>query len=106
MTTNTAPTKELGHGGLTVTPWNSLYDETEEVAALAWPQCIDVYDRMRNDAQIAALFLALLLPIYRYEWYIDPNGAEDNIVQHVCRRCRPTHSWSRTRAPRTRKGTF
>jgi hypothetical protein len=83
MTTNTAPTKELGHGGLTVTPWNSLYDETEEVAALAWPQCIDVYDRMRNDAQIAALFLALLLPIYRYEWYIDPNGAEDNIVQHV-----------------------
>jgi hypothetical protein len=83
MTTNTAPTKELGHGGLTVTPWNSLYDETEEVAALAWPQCIDVYDRMRNDAQIAALFLALLLPIYRYEWYIDPNGAEDNIVQHI-----------------------
>jgi hypothetical protein len=83
MATNTSLTKELGHGGLTEAPWNSYFDETEEVAALAWPNCIPVYDRMLNDAQIAALMLALLLPIFRYEWYIDPNGAKDQAVEEI-----------------------
>ena len=35
------------------------------------------------DAQIAALLLAFTLPIRRYGWYIDPNGARDEVIQLV-----------------------
>lgn len=83
MATNSSLTKELGHGGLTEAPWNSFFNELEYSPDLAWPNGIEIYDKMLNDAQIAALMLALLLPIYRYEWYVDPNGAEDKITEHI-----------------------
>jgi hypothetical protein len=38
---------------------------------------------MRQDAQIASLLLAFTLPIRRYRWYIDPNGAQDRTVEWV-----------------------
>ena len=38
---------------------------------------------MRTDAQIASLLLAFTLPIRRYRWYIDPNGARDEVVEDV-----------------------
>lgn len=38
---------------------------------------------MRHDEQIAALELSFNLPILGYEWYIDPNGSRDDVVQHV-----------------------
>jgi hypothetical protein len=34
---------------------------------------------MRTDAQVAALLLAVTLPIRRYGWCIDPNGARDEV---------------------------
>jgi hypothetical protein len=36
-----------------------------------------------TDAQIASLLLAFTLPIRRYHWYIDPNGARDEVVKDV-----------------------
>jgi hypothetical protein len=38
---------------------------------------------MRTDAQIASLLLAFTLPIRRYHWYIDPNGARDEVVEDI-----------------------
>src|SRR5215218_2202444 len=38
---------------------------------------------MRTDAQIASLLLAFTLPIRRFGWFIDPNGARDKVVEHV-----------------------
>jgi hypothetical protein len=56
---------------------------TETVAELAWPNSINTYSQMRTDAQIASLLLAFTLPIRRYRWYIDPNGARDEVVEDV-----------------------
>jgi hypothetical protein len=38
---------------------------------------------MRTDAQIASLLLAFTLPIRRYGWYIDPNGAGDEVTEFI-----------------------
>jgi hypothetical protein len=72
----TAPLeKELGHGNTGLVPWSAFADVTETVPELAWPNSITTYSKMRTDAQIACLLLAFTLPIGRYGWYIDPNGA-------------------------------
>jgi hypothetical protein len=60
-----------------------MYDTIETAPSLAWPQSIRMYDEMRNDSQLAALLLATTLPIRRYRWSIDPNGARDEVVQLV-----------------------
>jgi hypothetical protein len=53
------------------------------VPELAWPNSINTYSQMRTDAQIASLLLAFTLPIRRYRWYIDPNGARDEVIENV-----------------------
>jgi hypothetical protein len=78
-----APTNELGHGNVGLVPWSAFSDVTEPVPELAWPNSINTYSKMRTDAQIASLLLAFTLPIRRYAWCIDPNGARDEVVVHV-----------------------
>ncbi len=41
------------------------------------------YDRMTSDAQIEGLMFGLIMPILRYKWLIDPNGAPDEAVQGI-----------------------
>jgi len=77
------PTVEIGTPNAGIAPWSAFYDSTEDVAELAWPRSIQVYNRMRNDEQIAALLLSFILPILGYRWYIKPNGARDEVVAHV-----------------------
>lgn len=77
------PTVELGNANQGIAPWSAFYDSTEEVPELAWPHSVKVYDKMRNDNQIAALLLSFMLPILGYRWYIDPNGASDEVVEQV-----------------------
>src|SRR6476620_9237814 len=80
---NTDPTVELGNAASGIPPWNAFYDNTEDVAELAFPASVAVYNKMRTDSQIAALMLAFMLPIFGYRWYVDPNGAADQVVEHV-----------------------
>ena len=47
---------------------------------------VTTYSAMRTDAQVASLLLAFTLPIRRYGWYVDPNGARDEVVQFVTTR--------------------
>jgi hypothetical protein len=43
-----------------------------------------VYDQMRRqDAQIRSVLRAVVLPILRTDWWIEPNGARDEVVQLV-----------------------
>jgi hypothetical protein len=80
---STAPTNELGHGNTSLAPWSAFSDVNEPVPELAWPNSIATYGRMRTDAQIASLQLGFTLPIRRYLWCIDPNGARDDVVEDV-----------------------
>lgn len=62
--------------------WNLL--EEEETPELLWPMSIQVFDRMRRqDAQVGSVLRAVTLPVRRTSWRIDPNGARDEVVQHV-----------------------
>jgi len=54
------------------------------VPELRWPQSIHVFSRMRTDSQVAAMLDAVTLPIMSTGWYIDPNGASDEVVGLVC----------------------
>jgi hypothetical protein len=83
----TAPLeKEIGHGNAGLIPWSAFSDVTEPVPELAWPLSVTTYSAMRTDAQVASLLLGFTLPIRRYGWYVDPNGARDEVVQFVATR--------------------
>jgi hypothetical protein len=80
---STSLENEIGHGNTGLVPWSAFSDVSEPVAELAWPNSISTYSTMRTDAQIASLLLAFTLPIRRYNWCIDPNGACDEVVEDV-----------------------
>jgi hypothetical protein len=74
---------EIGHGTTGLIPWSAFGDVNETVPELTWPNSITTYSKMGTDAQIASLLLAFTLPIRRYGWCIDPNGARDEVVEHI-----------------------
>lgn len=84
-----APTNELGAilGGnfsaSGMAPWSSFVDEQEYVPDLVWPRSVGVYERMRWDTQIAALYNATVQALLKFEWQLDPNGSDDEIVQKL-----------------------
>ena len=64
--------------------WATPDSMNEETPELAWPNSVPVYDKMRRqDAQVKSVLRAVQLPIQRTVWSIDPNGARDEVVQHV-----------------------
>lgn len=91
----TGPTSEKGsmrsdaHRGLSGalgmgTPgWSQFMerDELEHVPDLQWPQNILEYHRMRSDAQVQGLWLGMTLPVRRYGYFLEPNGARDEVVE-------------------------
>jgi hypothetical protein len=74
---------EIGRGNTGLILWSAFSDVNEPVPELAFPNSISTYSRMRTDAQVASLLLGYTLPIRRYAWFIDPNGARDEVTEHV-----------------------
>jgi hypothetical protein len=84
------PTDELGTeqplggmpgGGLGgVAPWQSFVDFYERTPELIWPRSVQTFTGMRHDSQVEALHAGTALPIRRYKWMIDPNGARPDGV--------------------------
>jgi hypothetical protein len=64
-------------------PWTQWYDNTEYVPELKWPMSIGVFNEMRTDAQLSALYKGTTLPIRRWDWFIVPNGADDAMVREL-----------------------
>ena len=51
---------------------------------LKFPRSAAVFAKMgREDSQVKSVLRAVMLPIRRATWYVDPNGAPDEIVSHV-----------------------
>src|SRR5262245_18593277 len=69
--------------GAGVLPWATIADDRETAPDLIWPGSVETFRRMQSDAQIKGLLLATTLPIRRFLWEIDPNGARDQVVEHV-----------------------
>jgi hypothetical protein len=89
--TPAAPTTEIGRAGQTFNlpgwdKFSAAVDELEYAPGLMWPTSVlSTYPRMETDAQLTGLLLGTMLPIRRYRWSIDPNGARDEVVEHVAR---------------------
>ena len=70
---------EIGHA--TSDEWGLASEVNWE---LAWPNYIRPYSRMaREDSQTKSVLKAVMLPIRRTTWRIDPNGASDEAVRLV-----------------------
>jgi hypothetical protein len=83
-----APTTELGRPSMTavgggILPWSAFIDDREYAPDVQWPKSVDTYARMQTDAQLKGLLLATTLPIRRFRWEIDPNGARPEVVEHI-----------------------
>jgi hypothetical protein len=86
------PTTEVGAMGDTAGVWvdgrpNWSYfmgDEQEYVPELQWKPggmgMVAAYHMMRSDAQVQGLYMGSTLPIRRYLWHIEPNGAREEVV--------------------------
>lgn len=87
------PTDELGSSGNVqgsigggVAAWSAFADTKEYVPDLIWPNSVrsgGTFDQMRTDSQLAALFFGITMPIRRYRWLIDPNGADRSMVEQI-----------------------
>lgn len=66
--------------------WGQLINDTEFSPELRWPANVWVYDKMgKSDAQIKGLMRGTVLPLTRFRYWIDPNGASDKVVQALSR---------------------
>ncbi|MCT1411660.1 phage portal protein family protein [Corynebacterium sanguinis] len=57
---------------------------SEDNWVLRFPQSTRVFAKMgREDAQVQSLLKAVMLPIRRASWWLNPNAAADEVVAHV-----------------------
>jgi hypothetical protein len=82
-------THELGYvnpyvgSGQNLTDW-MMWDLLEEVPELTYPLSLNVFGKMpRDDARVWSLLAAIRLPIRRTAYYIERNGARDEVVEHI-----------------------
>lgn len=62
----------------------SQWDWFEENPEVLWPASVRTFTRMpREDSRLSSLLRAIGLPIRQTRWSIDPNGARDEVVEHV-----------------------
>lgn len=104
----TAPTSEQGAlaGGYGALPWAAWVDEGEYAPDLKWPLSRNVYERMITDGQLKGLLAGITLPIRRFKWSIDKNGARPEVVAALSEQLNlPVLGEDKGNVPR-RKGRF
>jgi hypothetical protein len=84
-----AAQREVGYASAptSATDWWQVGALDEETTPeLRWPANLAVYDAMRKqDAQVASVLRAVTFPVRSTRWRIEPNGARDDVVEHVAR---------------------
>lgn len=64
--------------------WGQLINDTEFSPELRWPANVWVYDKMnKSDAQVKGLMRGTVLPLTRFRYWLDQNGASDVVVQNL-----------------------
>lgn len=64
-------------------PTNTFIDKLERTPKLMYPLSVWVYRLMlASDAQVKGLYTGTVLPLTRFWWGLDPNGAKPEVVDH------------------------
>lgn len=104
------PVREVGYvvsSPSAAAPWQALVSQVEESPELQWPDALSVFQRMYDeDTQVQSVVQAVMSPILSTTWRLDPNGAPDEVVQHVARDLGLPIKGSGGWAPRRLKGAF
>ncbi|WP_295035517.1 DUF935 family protein [uncultured Microbacterium sp.] len=76
---------EIGYQAEGILSWGNIGAQAHETNPdLEYPLSIEVYDRMRSeDSQVGSVLRAVILPIIRADWMIDPAGASPEVVDHI-----------------------
>lgn len=78
------PVTASGYTNEKSTFWSPPGVTDEDTPELRWPSSVPICDQMRRqDAQIRSVLRAVVLPIMRTDWWVEPNGARDEVVAHV-----------------------
>lgn len=84
------PEGELGYvnenytwGSSILPSWNSIMRHAEETPELKHPRSVRSYRMMMNDSQLQALYAMVTLQVRGFDWHIDPNGCDEQIVRQV-----------------------
>lgn len=76
--------KELGYQNAGDEDFYKYGQIISDIPALNWPDCLQVYDRMRSsDGQTIAVLKAITLPILGTTWRLNPDGARPEVVNFV-----------------------
>ena len=56
----------------------------EQTPELRWPGSVRVFEAMSDqDSQVASVLRAIMLPVLRTPWRVEPNGARDEVVAQI-----------------------
>jgi len=79
------PVSEKGYvSGQKLNGFWSTTDDLEETPELRWPLSVQIFDRMRRqDPQVISVLRAVMLPIRRTSWRLDPVGASPEVTRFV-----------------------
>lgn len=78
------PVSERGYSSASATSWWQMAAGDDETPELRWPSSVDVYNRMRRqDAQVMSVLRAVMLPIRRTAWRVDPAGSKVTVAKFV-----------------------
>lgn len=80
-----APVNEKGYtvDDGTWASWWPDFGVVEGIPELAYPQSLDTFDTMQLDPQVTSTVSAVTLPLRSTGWWIDPNGADAEVVQVI-----------------------
>lgn len=79
------PTREIGYAAEEFVD-GGFWQSVETTPELRWPLSVRVYEQMRRqDAQITSVLRAVMLPVRRTPWRIDPADARPEVVELIAR---------------------
>lgn len=82
----TPPVDEKGYV-IPATSWQGWWPDLEVVESipeLRYPESLTSFEQMQIDPQVSSTVAAVTLPLRSTGWWVEPNGADAEVVQHVC----------------------
>lgn len=101
-----APLSALGYASPSAGSWWQAR-QVEQTPELRWPASVATLRRMRRqDAQVRSVLRAVILPVLRTRWRVDPAGARPEVVAHVAEDLGLPVAGAEDRAPGRTRGRF